>query len=67
MSGHRLSHLVSLFRMLEGLPRMLVSRLVFLFPLLFTGAVGVGGDIVQFGSPLMIFVMGSVVVSSGHY
>jgi hypothetical protein len=28
--------------------------------------VGVGGQIVQFGSPLMIFVRRSVVVSSGH-
>jgi len=66
MSGHRLGHLVRLFRMLEGLPGMLVCRLMFLLPLLFTGAVGVGGEVVQLGSPLMIFVMGSVVISGGH-
>ena len=66
MSSRRLSHLVGLFRVLEGLPGMLVSGLMFRFPLLFTGAVGVGGEVVQLGSPLMIFVMGSVVISGGH-
>ena len=63
---YRLSDLVRQFRMFEGLPGVLVPSLMILFALLFTGAVGVGGYIVQFGSPLMIFVMGSVVVSSGH-
>jgi len=66
MSGHRLGHLVRLFRMLEGLPGMLVSTEMFLLPPFFTGAVGVGGEVVQLGSPLMIFVMGSVVISSRH-
>jgi len=45
---------------------MLVSGLMFLFPLLFTGAVGVGGEVMQLGGALMIFVMGSVVVARGH-
>jgi len=66
MSSHRLGHLVRLFGVLEGLPGMLVSTEMFGFALLFAGAVGVGGQIVQFGSPLMIFVRRSVVVSSGH-
>ena len=66
MSGHRLGHLVRLFRMLEGLPGMLVSSLMFLLPVFFTGAVGVGGEVVQLGSPLMIFVMRSVVVAGRH-
>lgn len=66
MSGHRLRHLVRLFRMFEGLPGMLVSSFMFLLPSFFTGAVGVGGEVVQLGSPLMIFIMGSVVMSGGH-
>ena len=66
MSGSRLRCLVRLFRMLEGLPGMLMPSLMFRLALLFTGAVGVGGQIVQFGSPLMIFVRRSVVVSSRH-
>jgi hypothetical protein len=45
---------------------MFVSSLVFRFPLLFTGTMGVGGKIVQLGGPLMIFVMGSVVISRRH-
>ena len=66
MSSHRLRHLMRLFRVLEGLPRMLVSAEVFLFPMLFPGAVGMRGKVVQLGGPLMIFVMGSVVISSRH-
>jgi len=66
MSSHRLRHLVRLFGVLEGLPRALVSSRVFLLPLLFTGAMGVGGEVVQFSGPLMVFVMRSVVISSGH-
>jgi hypothetical protein len=66
MSRHRLRHLVRLFRVLEGLPRTLVSRRVFLLPLFFTGTMGVGGEVVQFSGPLMVFVMRSVVISSRH-
>jgi hypothetical protein len=66
VSSHRLGHLMRPFRVLEGLAGMLVSAEVFLFSLLFTGAVGVGCEVVQLGGPLMIFVMGSVVISRGH-
>ncbi len=66
VSRHRLSHLVRLFRVLEGLAGMFVSAEVFLLPVFFTGAVGVGGEVVQLGGPLMIFVMRSVVISSRH-
>jgi len=45
---------------------MLVSGLMFRLSLLFTGAVGMGGEVVQLGGALMIFVMGSVVVARGH-
>ena len=64
--SHRPGHLVRLFRVLEGLPGMLVSSLMFLLPMLFTGAVGVGSEVVQLGSPLVIFVVGPVVISGGH-
>jgi hypothetical protein len=66
MSRHRLRQLVRAFRVLEGLPGMLMSSLMLLLPLLFTGAVSVGGEVVQLGGPLMIFVMGSVVIARGH-
>jgi hypothetical protein len=39
---------------------------MFLFPVFFTGAVGVRGEVVQLGGPLMIFVMRSIVISRGH-
>jgi hypothetical protein len=52
--------------MLEGLPRMLRSGQVFLFPLLLGYPMGVGGFVVQFGSSLMVLVMGSVVITGGH-
>jgi len=66
VSNRRLTHLVRLLGVFEGLPGMLVSGFIFRFALLFPGAVGVGGKIVQFRGPLVIFVMGSVVVSGGH-
>ena len=66
VSSGRLSHLVGLFRVLEGLTGVFVSGRMVLLSLLFTGAVGVGGEIVQLGGALVIFVMGSVVVSRGH-
>jgi hypothetical protein len=66
MSNHGLRKLVRLLGVLEGFPGMLVSRQVFLFPLLLAGAVGMGGEVVQLGGSLMIFVMRSVVISCGH-
>src|ERR1700686_3787958 len=45
---------------------MLVSPPVILFSLLLGNTMGMRGAIVQFGSSLMILVMGSVVISSGH-
>lgn len=66
MSGHPVSQLMRLFGVLEGLPGMFVSSEVFRLPLLFAGTVSVCGKVVQFRGPLMIFVMGSVVVSGGH-
>ena len=66
MTGHRLRRLVRSFRMFERLPGVLVSGLMFRLPLLFPGAVGVGGKVVQFGGALMIFVVGSVVISRRH-
>jgi hypothetical protein len=66
VTSGRLTHPVGFFRVLEGLPGMLVSGLMFLLSLLFTCAVGVGGEVVQLGGALMIFVMGSVVVAGRH-
>ena len=63
MFRHGLSQLIRAFRVLEGLPGMFVSSLMFLFPLLFTRAMGVGSEVVQLGGLLMIFVMGTVVIA----
>ncbi len=66
VSSHRLSHLVRPLGVLERFPGMLVSRLVFRLSLLLAGAVGVGGDVVQFRGPLMIFVMRAAIVARRH-
>jgi hypothetical protein len=66
VSGHRPRHLVRPFRVLQGLAGMFVPSLMFLLPVFLTGAVGVCGEVMQLGCPLMIFVMRSVVISSGH-
>jgi len=47
----------SLRRVFEGLPRLLVSRQVVLFPVLFADTMGMSGAVLQFGGPLMVFVM----------
>ena len=65
-SGSRLSMLMGVMRVLQGLPGMLVSREVILLPVLLGDTMGVRGGIVQFGGPLVVLVMRSVVVTSRH-
>ncbi|MEO8052576.1 MAG: hypothetical protein ABI833_19375 [Acidobacteriota bacterium] len=55
-----------LFRVLKGLAGMLVSTEMVRFPLELTGAVGLGGVVVQFRGAEMILVRGSVFRSGGH-
>ncbi|MGA7239079.1 MAG: hypothetical protein WBY44_25585 [Bryobacteraceae bacterium] len=58
---------VSLPRVLQSLPGALVPSLVILFLRSFRGAaVSVSGYLVQFGGSLVILVMRSLVISSGH-
>jgi len=57
---------MSVFGVLQGLPGILVSRQVILFSLLLADTMGMRGAVVQFGGSLMILVMGSVVITSGH-
>jgi hypothetical protein len=58
---------MSLLGVLQSLPGALMPGLVILFLMGFRGAtMSVGGAIVQLGSPLMVFVMRSVVVTSRH-
>jgi hypothetical protein len=64
--GRRLSMLMGIVGFLKGLPGMLLTCLVILFPLLLRNAVGMRRNIVQFGSPLVVFVMRSVAIASGH-
>ena len=65
VSSHRqLSMLMSNLGMLQGLPGLLVSGQVILFARLLRGAaMGVRRDVVQFGGPLMVLVVGSVMVT----
>ena len=57
MSNRRLSQLMRLFRVLECLAGVLMSSEMFRLSLLFTGAMSVGGEIVQFGGSLVIFAI----------
>lgn len=52
--------------MLEGLPGRLAPREVLVIAMLRGNIVGMGGDVVQFGCPLVILVVRSVVKSSRH-
>ena len=56
--------LVSLLGILESPPGQLLAGFMVLFLMGFRGtAVSVGGGIVQFGGPLMVLVVGSVMVT----
>jgi hypothetical protein len=46
---------------------MLVSSQVILFSLLLGDTMGMRGAVVQFSSSLVVLVMGSVVIASGHF
>ena len=62
----RVTMLMGVLRVLKSLPRMLVSRLVILFSLLLRNPMGMRGAVVQFGGALMVLVVRSIVISSGH-
>jgi hypothetical protein len=74
--GHSVSSAVSAGRLLrvpmriqwvlKGLPWKLVSGKVILFPVLLGNAMGMRRHVVQFGGPLVVLVMGSVIVTSRH-
>lgn len=64
--GSRLAVLVSFVGMFERLARMLVPAQVILLSVLPGHTVGVGGAVVQFGGSLVVLVVRSVVVTSGH-
>jgi hypothetical protein len=53
----RLSMLIGLLGVLQGLPRKLVWRQVILVTVLFGNAMGVRGAVVQFRGALVILVM----------
>jgi len=58
MSNHsRLRMPMSVFGILQGLPRKLVCRQVILFSLLFGNTMGMRGGLVHFGGPDMVFVV----------
>jgi len=58
---------VSLLGMLKSLPGALLPGLMILFLMgLRSATMRVGGTVVQLGGSLMIFVVGSVVITSRH-
>jgi len=61
-----LSVLVSALRMLQSFPGILVSSQMILFSLLRRDTMGMRGDVMQFGGSLVILVMRSAVITSGH-
>jgi len=63
---HLLGMLMGLLRVLESPPAELLSGLMVLLLMgLGSAPMGVGGDIVQLGSPLMILVV-RFAIASGH-
>src|SRR5580704_8776443 len=62
----RVTMLMGVLRVLKSLPRMLVSRLVILFSLLLRNPMAMRSGVVQFGGALMVLVVRSIVISSGH-
>ena len=65
--SHLLGLPMSLLRVLGRLSGPFLSGLVILFLMGFRRAtMCVGGAVVQFGSPLVILVMRSVVIACGH-
>jgi len=65
--GCRLTLLMSRLGVLKCLSRLFVPGQVVLLPvLLYGGAVGVRGRVVQFSRPLVVLIMRSVVITSGH-
>jgi len=62
-----LAMLVSVLRVLKSLSGALMPSLAILLLMGLRGApMRLGGNVVQLGRPLMVFVMRSVVVTSGH-
>jgi hypothetical protein len=60
-------HFMSVLGVLQRLSRVFMSCQVILFSaLLVSGAMGVRGDVVKFRRPLVVFIMRSVVIASGH-
>src|ERR1035438_3795036 len=59
--------LMSLLGVLQRLPRVLLPRQVILLIVLFGNTMHVRGLVVQFGGPLVILVMRSVVVARRHF
>ncbi len=63
---HRLRVLVRLLGVLQGLPGMFLSSLVFLLSLRLGDPVSMRGGVVQFRGSLMVLIVRSVVIASRH-
>ena len=64
--GSLLSMPMSFLGVLKRLPRVLVSRQVILLSVLLGNTMSMRGEVMQFGSPLVVFVVRSVVIAIGH-
>jgi hypothetical protein len=67
MPGHnRLSVRVRVLRVFQGLAGVFVPGQMSRFVVVLGDPVGVRGDIVQLGGPLVVFVVRSVIIASRH-
>jgi hypothetical protein len=57
---------VGVLRVFEGQTRMLVPAQMIVLSMLLRNPMGVRGAVVQLSGPLMVLVVRSVVISSGH-
>src|ERR1017187_7900246 len=62
-----LSMLMSLLGVLQRLPRVLLPGQVILLSVLLGNTMHVGGLVVQFGGPLVVLVVRSVVIARRHF
>jgi hypothetical protein len=65
-AGNPFSMPVGVLRVFEGQTRMLVSAQMIVLSMLLRNPMGVRGAVVQLSGPLMVLVVRSVVISSGH-
>jgi hypothetical protein len=65
--GDAVRVLMGILGVFQSLPRVLMPGQVILLSMLPGSPVGMRGAVVQFGGALVVLVMGSIVIASGHF